>query len=321
MSKGLVCIFGADGRLGHQIVEKLTQDGWRIRAAVRRPHTAGTLCVYGRVGQIQIVQANVRYRLSVREAVTGCDAVINLAGILIEKGRQSFNGVHMLGAKNVAEAAVKAGIGNMIHLSSLGADSQAKSRYLRSKAEGEDAVLATLPSADILKPAPMFGPMDRLVSGLARLALLSPVLPLPGGGKSEMQPVYIADVAEAARRLLNTGTTGKTWELGGPQTLSLREVAEFVLQATDRKRLLLHVPWFAMNIFGMAGSISGHIPLVTPWITADQLKTLRHNLVCTPGAPGLEALGIAPETVEAIMSNALMPYRKYGQFHEAIVTG
>ncbi|HFQ94496.1 MAG TPA: complex I NDUFA9 subunit family protein [Anaerolineae bacterium] len=319
MSKGLVCIFGADGALGRQIVEKLAGDGWRIRAAVRRPHTAGELLVPGRVGQIQIVQANVRYRLSVSKAVTGCDAVINLAGILREKGRQTFNGVHNIGARNVAEAACNADIDNMVHISALGANAASGSKYLRSKADGEQAVRDTVPKADILRPALMFGPQDGFITGLARLAMLSPVMPVPGGGHTKMQPVYVTDIAEAVRRIVAEGSSGQIRELGGPQVLSLRQITEFVLEATDRKRLLVPIPWFVMNMMGMVGSALGHIPLVKPWITSDQVKLLREDMVVPDDAPGLKALGIIPETLAAIMSEALIPYRKYGQFHEMIV--
>lgn len=316
MSKGLVCVFGANGFLGHYVVRRLAKDGWRVRACVRRPHIAGELKVMGAVGQIQLVQANLRYKKSVEQAVGGCDAVINLAGILLEQGRQSFNAVHVLGAKNIAEAAVGESIPNVVHLSALGADADSESRYASSKAKGEQAVSAAVPSADIVRPSILFGEGDGFFTRFAGLANLTLALPLLGGGKTKFQPLYVDNLAQAICKIAAQGSTGKIWELGGPQTFTFKQLLRFTLAAIDKKRLLVPVPWAVSNLMGVFGEISGYIPLVTPFLTRDQVKLLKIGNVVSGNHPGLSDLGIEAETIDAVVPDSLAHFRKYGQFHQ-----
>ena len=316
MSKGLVCIFGANGFLGRYVVRRLAKDGWRVRACVRRPHIAGDLRVMGAVGQIQIMQANVRYKKSVEHAVEGCDAVINLAGILTEQGRQRFNAVHMLGAKNIAEAAQLHGVTNLAHLSALGAKSDSNSAYARSKADGEQAVLAAVPSADIVRPSILFGEGDEFFTRFARLANLTFALPLLGGGKTRFQPLYVDDLAEAVCKIVRRGSTAQTWELAGPQIFTFKRLLQVTLDAIDKKRLLLPIPWAVSSLMGMFGEISGYIPLVKPFITRDQVKLLKIDNVTSGAHPGMADLGIQPQSLAAIVPASLSHFRKYGQFHQ-----
>ena len=317
MSKGLVCVFGANGFLGHYVVRRLAKDGWRIRACVRRPHVAGELKVMGAVGQVQIMQANVRYKKSVATAVQGCDAVINLTGILVEQGRQSFNAVHVLGAKNIAEAAKAGGVKNVVHLSALGADVNSNSNYASSKAEGEKAVLAAVPTADIVRPSILFGEGDGFFTRFAGLANLTLALPLLGGGKTKFQPLYVDDLATAICKITAQNSTGKTWELGGAQTFTFKQLLQFILVAIDKKRLLLPVPWALSSLMGVFGEISGYIPFVTPFLTRDQVKILKINNIVSGEFPGLADLGIEAETIDAVIPASLAHFRKYGQFHQA----
>ena len=317
LAKGLICVFGANGFLGHYVVRRLAKDGWRVRACVRRPHIAGELMVMGGVGQIQVVQANIRYKKSVARAIQGCDAVINLAGILVQQGRQSFNAVHVLGAKNIAEAARDAGVNNVVHLSALGASTNSDSAYAKSKAEGELAVLAAVPSADIIRPSILFGEGDGFFTRFAGLANLTMALPLLGGGTTKFQPLYVDDLAQAICKITNRGTAGKTWELGGPQTFTFKRLLQFTLDAIDKKRLLLPVPWGVSSLMGIFGEILGYIPLVKPPLTRDQVKFLKIDNVVSGNHPGLSDLGIEAETIEAIVPDSLAHFRKYGQFHQA----
>lgn len=317
LAKGLICVFGANGFLGHHVVRRLAKDGWRVRACVRRPHIAGELKVMGAVGQIQLVQANVRYKKSVEQAVSGCDAVINLAGILVQQGRQSFTAVHALGAKNIAEAARIAGITNLVHLSALGADIDSNSAYASSKAEGEQAVLATVPNADIVRPSILFGEGDGFFTRFAGLANLTLALPLFGGGKTKFQPLYVDDLAKAICKITEQGTSGKTWELSGAQTFTFKQLLQTVLDAIDKKRLLIPVPWAISSLMGVFGEVSGYIPLVKPFLTRDQVKLLKIDNVVSGNHPGLSDLGIEAETIDAIIPASLAHFRKYGQFHQA----
>ena len=319
MAKGLVTVFGANGFLGRFVLRALVKDGWRIRAAVRRPHTAQDLRVIGGVGQIQIVQANLRFQSSVRSALEGVDAVINLVGIPYKKGKQTFGAVHELGPKTIARASKELGITNVVHLSALGASEEVPSEYLSSKARGERAVQELVPSADIMRPAVMFGEGDKLFTLAARLVPLSPIVPLFGGGKTRLQPVYVGDVAQAIAISIGRGTNGKTYALAGPTSYTAKQLWQFTLASIDKKRVLLPMPMFMGKIMGFALEFWGAIPLVNllikPVITRDMVKALKQDFVPADTMPGLSELGITPETIEAIVPPTLETFKKYGQFH------
>lgn len=328
MSKGLVTVFGANGFLGRHVLRELVRDGWRIRAAVRRPHIAQDLRVNGGVGQIQLVQANLRFKQSVERAIEGADAVINLAGVSYKKGRNSFTAVHVLGAKVIAETCAAQGITNLVQLSALSVNTvegnEDASDYARSKAEGETAVLAALPSADILRTAGMFGEGRGLFTSLARLAQLTPIIPMFGplfkGGQTRLQPVYVGDVAKAVSTVVTQGTSGKLYELAGPNSYTSQELIEFTLKAVDKKRPLISVPWFAGTVMGWSFEILGAIPLVNllikPFLTRDMVKGLKSDTVLSGEHFGFSDLGIHVETIEAIVPPTLETFKKYGQFHQ-----
>lgn len=309
----LVVVFGGSGFVGRHVVRALAQRGYRIRAACRRPDLAGHLQPLGNVGQIQPVQANVRVRWSVDNAVRGADHVVNLVGILHESGRQRFSAVHDFGARAVAEAARAVGAG-LTHVSALGADPDSASAYARAKGRGEKAVLETVPEAVILRPSINFGPEDTFFNRFAAMARYSPVLPLIGGGATKFQPVYVADVAEVVARSVDGAVgRGRVYELGGPEVLTFRECMEEMLKVIDRKRLLVPVPWWLANL---QASILGLLP--NPLLTRDQVTQLRqHNVVseaATREGRTLEGLGIQPQSVATILPSYLWRFRAAGQF-------
>ena len=192
----LITVFGGSGFLGRHVVRALAKKGYRIRVAVRRPDLAGHLQPLGRVGQIHAVQANLRYPASIASAVRDADVVINLVGILFERGRQQFDTVQAMGAEAVALAASAHGA-KLVHVSAIGADEHSTSSYARAKAKGEKLVLAAVPGATILRPSVVFGPEDNFFNLFASLSRFAPVLPLIGGGTTRLQPVYVGDVADA----------------------------------------------------------------------------------------------------------------------------
>ena len=248
----LVTVFGGSGFLGRHLVRALAREGYRVRPAVRRPDLAGHLQPLGRVGQIHAVQANLRYPGSVEAAVRDADVVINLVGVLFESGKQTFEAVQAEGAFTVARAAAAAGA-RLIHVSALGADPDSSSLYARSKAAGEAAVLATVPDATIFRPSIMFGPEDDFFNRFASMARMSPFLPLIGGGETKFQPVFVGDVARAILKAAGgTAKGGTIYELGGPEVRSFKQLMEYVLAVTERKRLLLPIP------FGLA-KLQAHI--------------------------------------------------------------
>lgn len=317
MSARLVTIFGGSGFVGRHLVRALAKDGWRIRVAVRRPDLAGHLQPLGAVGQIHAVQANLRYRDSVARAVQGADAVVNLVGILAEGGRQKFASVQAQGARVVAEEAAKAGITNLVHLSAIGADAASESDYARTKGLGEAAVRAAVPSAVILRPSIIFGPEDRFFNRFANLARFTPVLPLIGGGETKFQPVYVGDVADAARAALNgRAKSGATYELGGPETRSFKALLEYILAVTGRKRMLVSLPF---PIARMQASVLELLP--GKLLTVDQVKLLETDNVVSAAAEAegrtLAGLGIQPSSYEAIVPTYLYSFREHGQFARA----
>jgi NADH dehydrogenase len=322
-SNRLVTVFGGSGFLGRHVVHELARRGWRIRIATRRPDLAFFTQPSGSVGQIMPVQANLRYPESILPALQHAEAVVNLVGILRPRGAQSFDAVNHRGAQALAEAAKAAGIANFVHVSAIGADPQAPSLYARSKAAGEAAVLAQLPGAVILRPSVVFGPEDQFFNRFAAMARYLPALPLIGGGATKLQPVYVGDVAEAvALGLEGKAAAGAAYELGGPEIASLADIIRFVLRVTERRRLLVPLPFAAAWFLGgatelaMAASL-GLFPELFA-LTRDEVTLLRRNNIVTDTAQAagrtLSALGIAPESFEALVPPLLARYRKTGRF-------
>jgi uncharacterized protein YbjT (DUF2867 family) len=317
ISDRLVTVFGGSGFIGRHVVRALAKRGYRVRVAVRRPDLARFLMTAGAVGQIHGVQANLRYPDSVEAAVEGADAVVNLVGILHESGRNRFDAVHAFGPGAVARATRAAGIERFVQMSALGADPASPSLYARTKAAGETATREALPEAIITRPSVVFGPEDRFFNRFAAMARISPVLPLIGGGNTRFQPVFVGDVAEAiARAVEGDLRPGTVYELGGPEVMTFKEVLDTVLQVIHRRRLLVSIP------FGMA-ALQGRLLelLPKPPLTADQVALLRRDNVVSEAAKDegrtLEGIGVAPETVAAIVPTYLWRFRKYGQFERA----
>ncbi|RMD90020.1 MAG: complex I NDUFA9 subunit family protein [Alphaproteobacteria bacterium] len=311
MNARLVTIFGGSGFVGRYLVQHLARRGARIRVAVRHPQEALFLKPLGQVGQIHIMQANVRHAPSVAAAVAGADMVINLVGILHERGRQRFRSVHVEGARHVAEAARAAGARHLLHMSALGADPDSPSRYARSKAEGEAAVRAVFPRATIMRPSIIFGPEDDFFNRFARLAKFLPFIPVIAG-ETRFQPVYVGDVAEAfARAALDGGRPSRamTYELGGPCVYTFRELLEIMRREAMIRRPLMPVPmWLAR----LKAAFLGLLP--NPPITLDQLRLLGRDNVVQEGAAGLADLGIRPTPLEAILPTYMRLYRPEGAF-------
>jgi uncharacterized protein YbjT (DUF2867 family) len=311
----LVTVFGGSGFVGRHVVRALAKRGWRVRAAVRRPDLAGHLQPMGTVGQVMAVQANLRYPDSVARAVEGADAVVNLVGILYETGRQSFDAVQSEGPRAIARAAAKAGISNVVQMSAIGADATSPASYAQTKAAGEQAVLAEVPSASIMRPSIVFGPEDNFFNQFAGLARMLPALPLIGGGHTKFQPVFVGDVAEAVARALDgQARPGAAYELGGPRVWSFREILEYILKETQRRRALVPLPF---PIAELQGRFFELLPM-KPLLTRDQVLMLKTDNVVSDAAKAagltLEGLGITPDSVEAIVPSYLYRFRKAGQF-------
>lgn len=301
----LVTLFGGGGFVGRYVAQALYKAGARVRIAQRDPRKAYFLKPLGGLGETQFVAADIRNPDQVKRAVQGSDAVINLVGIL--KGK--FQAIHVDGARHVAEAARDAGAQAFVQLSAIGADPASASAYGRSKAGGEAAVRAAFPSATIIRPSVIFGREDGFVNKFAAMGRLLPLMPVIGGG-AKFQPVYAADVGKAvALAALDPGTYGgKTYELGGPQVLTLRELNAWIGRATGHDRPLLDVPDAVAGIIARLGFLPG-APL-----TWDQWMMLQNDTVVAPGAEGFAAFGIAPTPLAAVADGWLTSYRRHGRF-------
>ena len=313
-SDRLITIIGGSGFVGRHIVRALARRGYRIRVACRRPDLAGHLQPLGNTGQIMAVQANVRYPASLAAACEGAYAVINLTGVLYSAGAQSFDAVHAFGAEASAKAARAARARVFIQMSAIGADASSSAEYARSKAEGEARARANFPGAIILRPSIVFGPEDGFFNRFAEMARFSPFLPLIGGGETRFQPVFAGDVGEAVARLVDAGEAdGKTYELGGPEAFSFKELMQFTLDTIGRSRLLLPLPW---GVAKVQAAIMGLLP--KPMLTTDQVEMLRHDNVVSEEARRegrtLLGLGVTPQGIEGIVPGYLYRYRKAGQF-------
>jgi NADH dehydrogenase len=309
----LVTVFGGSGFLGRNVVRALARREYRLRVGVRRPELAGHLQPLGRVGQISLVQANIRHPGSIEAAMRGASVVVNLVGILAEGGAQTFNAVQAKGAQTIAEAASRIGA-RVVHVSAIGADENSTSAYARSKAAGEQAVLAAAPSATIIRPSLMFGPEDQFTNRFAALARMSPVLPLVGEN-TRIQPAYVGDVAAAVADAVDGKTQlGGTYELGGPEVMTMRQIIELILAVTERKRLLAPLP------FGLARFQSMFLQFAPGAfkLTPDQVELLRYDKVVSDGAKAagltLEGLGIPLESMASVLPSYLWRFRKTGQF-------
>src|SRR6516225_987445 len=300
----LVTVFGGSGFLGRHVVHALAKLGYRIRVAVRRPELAGFLQPFGQVGQIHAVQANVRHAGSVEAAARDADVVINLVGILFERGRQKFDAVQASGAEAVALSAAAFGA-RMVHVSAIGADEHAPSHYARSKAVGERLVLAAVPSAVILRPSVLFGPEDDFFNKFAAIARFSPALPLIGGGHTRFQPVFAGDVASAVVAAIEgRANDGEVYELGGPEVRSFKQLMQFMLATIERQRLLVPIP------FALAKFQAGILQLLPkPLLTPDQVELLRGDVIVSDNAKRegrtLEGLGIDSFSISAIVPSDL----------------
>lgn len=315
MSK-LVTIYGGSGFVGRYIARRMAKQGWRVRVAVRHPNDAIFVKPYGVVGQVEPVLCNIRDDASVRAVMQGADAVVNCVGILNTSGKNTFDSVQADGAARVARIAADLGVGQLVHLSAIGADAASDSDYARTKAAGEAAVLAAYPAAVILRPSIIFGNEDGFFNRFASMARLGPVLPVVGAN-TRFQPVYVDDVAQAAvKGILGQAAPG-VYELGGPDVETFRGLMQRMLRVIQRRKLVVGIPFFMARI--MAGLLdfvqfaSGGL-ISNGMITRDQVRNLGRDNVVAPGAKGLADLGIVPTAMDGVLPEYLWCFRPSGQY-------
>ncbi len=313
----LATVIGGSGFVGRYAVRSLAREGWRVRAACRRPDLAGYLQPMGRVGQIHPVQANLRYPESLAHAVRGVETVVNSVGVLASTGRQTFQAIHVDGPRAAAKAARAAGVTRFIHISAIGADAKSNAQYARTKAAGEAAVLEEFPDAIILRPSIIFGPEDQFFNRFASMARMSPLLPLIGGGKNRFQPIYVADLGDAiAAVAAGAGKPATIYEIGGPEILTFRQLLDKTQTWTSRDRGYFPMPFWLAKLQAV---MTWPLPNALRPVTLDQVRMLQRDTIVSDAAKAegrtISALGVAhPDSIAAIVPTYLERFKPKGQY-------
>ena len=292
-----VSVFGGTGFLGGRLVRRLAAEGATVRVAVRRSDRARSALRAAGLDQVAVFGADVRDQASVAAAVAGADAVVNAVSAYLEKGDVTFESVHERGAGMVAREAAAAGAARLVLVSGIGANPESASPYIRARGRGELVVQQEFPGATIVRPGAMFGPGDALFGTLAEIARLLPVVPLIGGGRTRLQPVYVEDVAEAIVRMLaDRGTAGRTYELAGPGVYTMRELVRFAQRLIGRPPLVVPVPFAVAEVLAQLFEL-----LPNPPLTTSQVDLLKADNVASGTLPGFRELDIQPKAVEEIV--------------------
>jgi uncharacterized protein YbjT (DUF2867 family) len=307
LTRRVATVFGGSGFIGRYVVPRLAQRGYVVRVAVRDPEAALFLKPAGVVGQIVPLYATITNDALVERAVEGAEVVVNLVGILSEKRRGDFDALQHQGAARIARLSAKAGVDRLVHIAAIGADPDSRSGYASSKGRGERAVREAFPQATILRPSLVFGQEDAFFNRFGVVAQFSPVMPVIAGS-TRMQPVYVADVADAVMAAIKRpDASGAVYELGGPRVWTFREILQYVVTVTRRRCLPVSVP---MPIARLQASVLERLPGKP--LTRDQLIMLSRDNVCAPGMPGLQELGIVPTPVELIVPSYLARFQRGG---------
>ncbi len=314
MSK-LVTIIGGSGFIGRYITRRMAREGWRIRVAVRRPNEAIFVRPYGVVGQVEPVTCNIRDDDSVRAVLHGADAVVNCVGLLVESGRNTFDTVQAQGAERVSRIAAEEGVEQLVQISAIGADAESNSLYAKTKGQGEASVLENFPSAVILRPSVVFGAEDEFFNRFAGMTRMGPILPVVGA-ETKFQPVYADDVARAAVKAVLGEAKPGIYELGGPEVKTFRELMKDMLRIIRRRRGILNLPFGVAAAMGWTFELiqKASFGLITPQLTTDQVRNLRHDNVVSEGVMTFEDLGITPVAHEAVLPDYLWRFRPSGQY-------
>ena len=306
----IIAIFGAGGFIGKYLMRQLTKLDYRIKVATRSPYQKGYLKPQGNAGQIELFKTNIFNEDDVERVLNNCDLVINLCGILFENSKQKFSQIHSKFPFLLSKLCNSHGIKNLVHISALGIKEKHSSKYMQSKLQGETNIKENFKPSVILRPSVVFGPEDKFFNTFASLAQFSPFLPLVGGGKTKFSPIYVGDVARAIVKSLELNNSEpKTYELGGPENYSFKELMEILLTEIKKKRFLVPIP------YGFAKFQSYFLQMMpNPLLTPDQVELLKYNNVVSGDHPTLKDLGITGTPIKNILSKYIYRFRTGGQF-------
>ena len=307
----LVTIFGGSGFLGRYLVRRLASKGYFIRVITRHPNEALFLKVYGKVGQIQLISGDIKEKQKLSDYIRESDCIINCVATFFETRSQSFNNLHVDSARNLAIEAKKQGVNQFIHISSLGASPESRSRLLKSKGAGEDAVLDCFPDANIIRPSLIFGNEDTFFNRFAKLSSISPFIPIVGSS-TKFQPVYVDDVAKAVSLLVETDQQKRYLELGGDEIYTFKELIDLLLSEIKRKRITLKIPFFLARVIGAINDffrlVSGDI--IPAFLTLAQVKSLENDNVVDVKAQKFSDLGIVPKKLKIVLPDIVNRFKR-----------
>ena len=300
-----VVVFGASGFLGRYVVSLLAKNNMIIKAGVRNPHKARHLLVNGKLGQVSINQCNISDLESVNNLTMGADFVINLVGILFEYKKQTFHKIHLDGAINIAQACKKNNVKSLIHVSALSVDRSMESSYAVTKFNAEKSIKNIFKNVTIIRPSVIFGPEDNFTNKFAKMANLSPFIPLINNGITKFQPVYVLDVAKAIEKIIsNKKLEGDVYSLGGPEILSFREVLDLIMKNIEKEKVYINLSFFNAKIIALITAIIPNSP-----ITLDQIKLLKVDNIVPSKAKGFKYLGINPTSIQVESKKYLSRYK------------
>lgn len=289
-----IAVFGGTGFLGRRVVRHLLAHGFTARVAARHPERGAAL--FGGQAALECVRADVGDDASAAAALTDVWGVVNAVSLYVERGDLTFQAVHVAAAERVAAAARRAGVARLVHVSGIGADPHSRSKYIRSRAEGEEAVRHAFPGATIIRPSAMMGPDDALITGLAAMLGRFPVFPMFGFGRTKLQPAHVDDVGEAVARIFEAERPAPLYELGGPQVFSYRALLQTIAWRLGSKPLLVPVPFALWRLLASAAQV-----LPNPPLTRNQVELMQHDNVASSNCPGFDALGIVPKGIDAVL--------------------
>lgn len=314
MKQQIITVFGGTGFIGRHVIAALAKNGATVRVATRVPARAYFLRPCGNVGQVVPFACDVNDDASVAQALDGATDVVNLIGILFEKGKkQKFDRLHADFPSRLAKACAQTNINTLVHVSALDSTSDSPAHYGRSKAAGEAAIKNNFPRHVILQPSVVFGPEDNFFNQFARMAQRAPFLPLIAGGKTKFQPVYVGDIAQAVARILTSGDArpyhGKTYALGGPEVLSFKQLLNLMQEMSGLRARYIPLPAPIAKIIGLLGAV-----LPTPPLTVDQVRSLSRDNIVPKDALTLHDLGLTPTALRGVLPTYLYAYRPGGRF-------
>lgn len=298
----IATLIGGSGFVGSYIARRLVQRGWQVRVASRRGEASG---LHGQSG-ITTVACNINDDMSLRAAMEGAAVVVNCVGTFDKSGENGFQAIQNHGAARIGRLAAELSIPRLIHLSAIGADPEAATRYGQSKGQGEEAILTAFPKAVILRPSVIFGPEDQFFNRFAAMTRFNPVLPVVGAS-TRFQPVYVDNVAEAVETAVTGAAANGVYELGGPEAKTFKDLMLMMLNVLDRRRLIVNIPFPIAHLMGVGMELSQTLTagLLPAQITVDQVRSLKSDNVVSPGAQTLDTLGISPTPILDILPGYL----------------